>query len=91
MKNVIATILGVLVCISSFGQSSPPVVIDQLHPDSSLTYLTKVSDIPDSVIEVMKTATGYDKLKMADKGGKWNMSDAGTRSGFAISKIDLGS
>jgi hypothetical protein len=76
MKNVIATVLGLLVCISAFGQSSPPAVIDQLHPDPSLIYLTKVSDIPDSVIEVMKTATGYDKLKMADKGGKWNMSDA---------------
>jgi hypothetical protein len=76
MKNVIATVLSLLISFSAFGQSSPPAVIDQLHPDPSLTYVTKVSDIPDSVIEVMKTATGYDKLKMANKGGKWNMSDA---------------
>ena len=76
MKNAIAGALCLFLSANAFGQSQPPAVINQLHADSSLTYLTKVSEIPASVIEVMKTAMRTDKLKMADKGGKWNVTDA---------------
>jgi hypothetical protein len=75
MKNTIAATLGLLIGISAFGQSPPPAVIDQLGPDKSLKYVTKVSEIPKSVIEVMKTATRSNKLEMADKGGGWNPTD----------------
>jgi len=76
MKNMIAAALGLLIAVNVLGQSPPPAVIDQLGPDKSLNYVTKFSDIPKSVIDVMKTATRSSKLEMADKGGKWNATDA---------------
>jgi hypothetical protein len=74
----ITSALSLLLSTNTFGQSKPPAVIDQLGPDSSLKYLTKVSEIPEAVIEVMKTAMHSDKLKMADKNGKWNVTDVVT-------------
>lgn len=73
--STIAGALCLLLSVSTFGQSQPPAVIDQLGPDTSLKYLTKVSKIPPSVVEVMKTVIHLDKLEMADKGGEWNATD----------------
>jgi hypothetical protein len=79
MKNrcCVTAIIGMfcLLSASTFGQGQPPAVIDQLGPDESLKYLTKVSEIPKSVVEVMTNTMHMGQLKMADKGGKWNVTD----------------
>ena len=74
MLSTIAA-LSLLLTTNVFAQSQPPVVIDQLGPDTSLKYLTKISQIPKSVIEVMTNAMHMGQLRMADKGGKWNDTD----------------
>jgi hypothetical protein len=71
----------------AFAQSPPPAVIDKLGPDTSLKYLTKVSEIPASVIEVMTSTMHMGQLKIADKGGKWNDSDVVTDTDLPFRRL----
>lgn len=85
--SAIVAALSFLSITSTFGQSKPPAVIDQLGPDTSLKYLTKVSEIPKSVVEVMTNTMHMGQLKMADKDGEWNVTDAVTNPNLPFRRL----
>ena len=79
MKHSFAIFAALTCLMSSFVSGSPPYCVPPalapLENEKPTAYLAKISDLPQSVVDAVKTAMRGGKLHMADRGGAWNETD----------------